>query len=81
MNSKELGCEDVDWICRAQDREPWRAFVRTAMNLLALLHAGNLLSDWATPSFSRRTQHRVVGNKRKGRQWLTPNDWDVEVFV
>jgi hypothetical protein len=29
----EIGCDGVDWISVAQDRDQWRAFVNTVMNL------------------------------------------------
>jgi hypothetical protein len=34
MDGKETGCEDVDWIILARDREQWRVHVYTIMNLL-----------------------------------------------
>jgi hypothetical protein len=30
---REIGCEGVDWIHLAQDRDHWRAVVNTVMNL------------------------------------------------
>jgi len=33
MNLREIGCEDVDWIHLAQDRDQWRDDVNTVMNL------------------------------------------------
>jgi hypothetical protein len=33
MYLREIGFGDVDWIHWAQDRDRWRAFVNTAMNL------------------------------------------------
>ena len=29
----DVGCEDMDWIDVAQDRDRWRAFVNAVMNL------------------------------------------------
>jgi hypothetical protein len=34
MNLREIGWKGVDWIDLAQDRDRWRAFVNTVMNLL-----------------------------------------------
>jgi hypothetical protein len=33
MGLREVGCEGADWIDLAQDRDRWRAFVYTVMNL------------------------------------------------
>jgi uncharacterized protein YebE (UPF0316 family) len=33
MNLREVGWGGTDWIDLAQDRDRWRAFVNTAMNL------------------------------------------------
>jgi 3-oxoacyl-ACP reductase-like protein len=36
MDLKEIGCENVDWICGlhiAQDRDQWWTFVNTVMNV------------------------------------------------
>ena len=33
MDLKELGCEGMDWISVAQDRDRWRALVNAVMNL------------------------------------------------
>jgi hypothetical protein len=33
MDLREIGCDGVDWIDVAQDRDQWRALVNTAMNL------------------------------------------------
>jgi hypothetical protein len=32
MDHKEIGCEGVDWIHLAEDRDRWRAVVNTVMN-------------------------------------------------
>jgi 3-oxoacyl-ACP reductase-like protein len=33
MELQEAGCEEVDWIELAQDRDRWRAIVNALMNL------------------------------------------------
>ena len=33
MDLQEVGCEGVDWIELAPDRERWRTLVTTVMNL------------------------------------------------
>jgi hypothetical protein len=33
MDLREIGWDGVDWIKLAQDRDQWRAFVNTVMNL------------------------------------------------
>ena len=33
MDLREVGCDTSDWIDLAEDRDQWRAYVRTVMNL------------------------------------------------
>jgi hypothetical protein len=33
MDRREIRCNGMDWIDVAQDRDQWRVFVNTAMNL------------------------------------------------
>jgi len=33
MDFQEVGCEGMDWIELAQDRDRWRTLVKTVMNL------------------------------------------------
>jgi len=34
MDLQEVGCESVDWIDLAQDRDRWRAVINVVMNIL-----------------------------------------------
>jgi hypothetical protein len=45
MYLMEIGCEGVDWMHVAQDRDQWRALVNTVVNLRVLQKAGNLLTS------------------------------------
>jgi hypothetical protein len=42
---QEVGCESVDWIDVAQDRDRWRALVKAVVNLRVPYNAGNLLTS------------------------------------
>jgi hypothetical protein len=33
MDLREIGCDGMDWIDLAEDRDQWRAFMNTVMNL------------------------------------------------
>jgi hypothetical protein len=33
IDLREIGCDGVDWIDMAQDRDQWRALVNTVLNL------------------------------------------------
>jgi hypothetical protein len=44
MEDVEIGCEGVEWIHLAQDRDRWRAVVTAAMNLLVSWKTRNVLS-------------------------------------
>jgi hypothetical protein len=33
MDLRETGCDDMDWIHLAQNRDQWRALVNTVINL------------------------------------------------
>jgi hypothetical protein len=32
-NLKDIGCGDINWIHLAQDRDQWRALVKTVLNI------------------------------------------------
>jgi hypothetical protein len=60
VNPKEVGCEDMDWIDVAQDRDRWRALVNAVMNFQALLNAGSFLASREIISFSSTPLHGVI---------------------
>jgi hypothetical protein len=58
MDLREIGCDGMDWIDLAQDRDQWRALVNTVMNIRAPYYAGKFLSGCIIGSFSGRPQLR-----------------------
>jgi hypothetical protein len=54
MNFQEEGCGGMDWIELAQDTDRWWALVNTIINPPVQKNAGNFLTSWKPPSFSRR---------------------------
>jgi hypothetical protein len=45
MGLRQIGCEVVNWIYLAQDREQWRAVVNMVMNLRFPLKVWNFLTS------------------------------------
>jgi hypothetical protein len=60
MDLGEVGWGDVDWIGLAQDRNRWRAFVNSVLNLWVPWNAGKLSSGLTSSGLSGSAQlHRV----------------------
>jgi hypothetical protein len=51
----EVGCEGMDWIDLAHDRDRWRALVNAVTNLQVPLNARKFLTSREPVTFSRRT--------------------------
>ena len=45
MDIHEVGCEGMDWIDLAQDKDRWRALVNAVMNLQVPSNVGNFLTS------------------------------------
>jgi len=45
MDIQEMGCEGIDWIDLAEDRDRCRALVNAVMNLRVPKNAGNILTS------------------------------------
>ena len=45
MDLQEVGCEGLDWIDLAQDRDRWRALVNVVMSIWVLYDVGNFITN------------------------------------
>ena len=63
MDLQEVGCEYMDWIGLAQDRDRWWTLVSAVLNLRVPWNAGNFLTSCKPVSFSRRTLHHGVSKQ------------------
>jgi hypothetical protein len=43
MDFQDVGCEGMDWIDLAQERDRWQALVNAVINLRVTYNAGNFL--------------------------------------
>jgi hypothetical protein len=55
MYLRVLGCDRMDWIELAQNRDRRRTLVNSVMNLRVPKNEGNFLISWKPVSFSRKT--------------------------
>jgi hypothetical protein len=60
IDLRGINCSGMDWIDLAQDRDQWRAFMSTVMNLRVLYNAGKVRSSCTFGGFLRRAQLHVV---------------------
>jgi hypothetical protein len=58
MDLREIGWDDVDWIDMAHDRDQWRTFVNTVLNLRVPQNAGKFVSGCTIGGLSRRAELR-----------------------
>jgi len=69
---RKVGCECMDWIGLAQDRDRWWTLVSAVMNFRVPWNAGNLLTSCKPVSFSRRTLHHRVSKWDRWTMFLSP---------
>jgi len=55
LDLQEVGCEVMDWLDLAEDRDRWRALVNVVMNHKVPQNAGNFFTSSELISFSRHS--------------------------
>jgi hypothetical protein len=60
MGLGEIKWDGVNWIDLAQDRDQWRTFVNTVMNIRVPYNFRKFLSSCTTNEFSRKAQLHIV---------------------
>ena len=60
MDLQGVGCEYMDWIGLAQDRDRWRTLGSVVLNLRVPWNAENFLTSFNPVRFSRKTLHHGV---------------------
>jgi hypothetical protein len=56
MDLREIGWDGMDCIDLAQDKDQWKVFLNTLMNLRVSQNSGNFLSGCTIGSLSRMVQ-------------------------
>jgi hypothetical protein len=59
MDLKQIGCEDVDWILLARNRDQWRVLVKKVKNIPVARKGQNILRD-ERRSLKRSLLHKLV---------------------
>ena len=70
MRLKEKGCEGLDWISLAEDKEKWRAVVDTVMNRWGSTEHGAFLDE--------RRNCQLVNKDPASYSWINLG-WDIHV--
>jgi hypothetical protein len=65
MALREIRWDGMDWLDLAEDRDQWRALVKTVMNLRVPYNFGKFLSRCTIVGFPRRAQLHLVSDDFK----------------
>ena len=76
MHVKEIVREGMNWIDLARDRDKWRTFMNTVMNIRVSSNAGNILASRRTTSISKSAlRHGVSWFNDQTACWII-RDWN-----